>query len=109
MIPPLQIIEYLSSENKKLSQIIKPVIEKYIVSGEYNNKVEDIDKILKTIKNKYSDARLNEIDGLAVEYKDYRFVVRPSNTEPLLRLTLEAKSKSLMEIKRDEILEIIKS
>lgn len=109
MIPPMQILEYISLQNKKLSMIVKPISDKYVISGEINNKVKNVEDILNNLKNKYKDAKINTIDGLAIEYKNYRFVVRSSNTEPLLRLTLEAKSESLMKEKRDEVLDIIRA
>lgn len=109
MIPAMQIIEYLSERNAKLSEIIKPFMEKYFISGEINSEVEDKEEKMRQIKEKYTDANQSELDGIAIEYPDWRFCVRPSNTEPLLRLTLEAKSKALMEEKRDEVLTIIRS
>lgn len=108
-IPALQIIEYLCLNNVKLSDVLKPVMDKYIISGEINSEVKDKDKIISALKEKYKDASISELDGISIEYDDYRFTVRASNTEPLLRLTLEAKSRSRMEEKRDEVLAIIRS
>jgi len=109
MIPPLQVLEYLSLNNKKLSEIIKPVMNEYFISGEINSDVVDKDGKMKEIAKKYSDGKQSALDGIAVEYPDFRFCVRPSNTENLLRLTLEAKSDKLMQEKRDEVLAIIRS
>lgn len=109
MIPPMQILEYLSETGKKLSEIIAPVMNKYFISGEINSDVADKEGKMNEIALKYSDAQISKLDGVAVEYSDWRFCVRPSNTEPLLRLTLEAKTKDLMEVKRDEVLSIIRS
>jgi len=64
---------------------------------------------LKQLKEKYQDGRLNELDGIRIDYSDWWFNVRPSNTEPKLRLNLEAKSQKLMEEKRDEVLAIIRA
>lgn len=109
MIPAMQVIEFLSTNSMKLSEAVKPVMEKYIMSGEINNVVTDKDSKIEEISDKYKDAKQSRLDGISVEYDDFRFCVRPSNTEPLLRLTLEAKSQKLMEEKRDEVLSIIKS
>lgn len=109
MIPPMQVIEFLSVNNIKLSDVIKPILSKYFISGEINSEVEDKEGKMSEIAEKYKDAEVSRLDGVAVEYPDFRFCVRPSNTEPLLRLTLEAKSEKLMEEKRDEVLAIIRS
>lgn len=109
MIPAMQVIEYLSENNVELSEVLKPVMNKYFISGEINSEVKDKESKMKEIAEKYSDAQISTLDGVGIEYPDYRFVVRPSNTEPLLRLTLEAKSKEQMEKKRDEVLAIIRS
>ncbi|KKR53779.1 MAG: Phosphomannomutase [Candidatus Woesebacteria bacterium GW2011_GWD2_40_19] len=85
------------------------LLSKYFISGEINSDVSDKEGKMNEIAQKYSDAEVSRLDGVAVEYPDYRFCVRPSNTESLLRLTLEAKSKELMEQKRDEVLAIIRS
>jgi len=109
MIPPMQVLEYLSETGSKLSEVVAPVLGKYFISGEINSDVEDKEGKMNEIAEKYKDADVSRLDGVAVEYSDYRFCVRPSNTESLLRLTLEAKSKELMEVKRDEVLAIIRS
>lgn len=108
MIPALQILGYLSESGSKLSDVIKNVMNKYYISGEINNEVKDKEGKMNEIAEKYKDAKQSRLDGIAIEYEDWRFCVRPSNTEPLLRLTLEAKSKELMEQKRDEVLALIK-
>ncbi|OGM88873.1 hypothetical protein A2573_00090 [Candidatus Woesebacteria bacterium RIFOXYD1_FULL_43_18] len=109
MIPVMQILEFLTENDVKLSEVIKPVINKYFISGEINTEVTDKEGKMEEIAEKYADGNVSRLDGVAVEYSDFRFVVRPSNTESLLRLTLEAKSKDLMEVKRDEVLAIIRS
>ncbi len=109
MIPVMQILKFLSTTNKKLSQAIKPVMKKYFISGEINSEVEDKEGKIKMIFEKYKDTKRSRLDGIAVEYKDWRFCVRPSNTEPLLRLTLEAKSQDLVEEKTRELLSLIRS
>jgi phosphomannomutase len=109
MIPVMQILEFLTENDVKLSDVIKPVMNKYFISGEVNSEVADKESKMEEIAKKYSDGQISRLDGVAVEYSDYRFVVRPSNTESLLRLTVEAKSKELMEHKRDEVLAIIRT
>lgn len=107
MIPVMQVLEFLSEENVKLSDVVAPIMQKYFISGEINSEVADKEGKMEEIAQKYKDGKQSRLDGVAVEYEDYRFVVRPSNTEPLLRLTVEAKSKELMEAKKEEILKLI--
>ncbi len=107
LIVALKILEELSKSGKTFSEYVKPY-KKYFHSGEINSKVKDIDSKLREIKEKYKDGKQNELDGITVEYPDFWFNVRPSNTEPLLRLNLEAKTKKIMEEKRDEILKLIR-
>lgn len=109
MIPAMQVLGLLSQTGQKLSNLVSPVMNKYFISGEINNEVVDKDLVIKNLAEKYKDGKQDTLDGLTVEYSDFRFNVRPSNTEPLLRLNLEAKSKEVMEVKRDEILAIIRS
>lgn len=109
MLPVMQILEFLSESNIKLSQAAAPVMEKYPISGEINSEVKDQNRKMEEISKKYKDGKQSRLDGISVEYSNYRFTVRPSNTEPLLRLTLEAKTKELMEQKRDEVLALIRS
>lgn len=109
LIPALLILEHLSVTGQKISELAKPYRQKYFISGEINSEVENATKIIETIKNQYADGEQNTIDGLSVEYKDWRFNVRMSNTEPLVRLNVEAKNKELMEAKREELLAIIRS
>lgn len=104
----LKFLEFLSAQNKPLSEVIAPYKE-YFHSGEINTKVPDVKAKIEEIKVKYSDGQQSFLDGITVEYPDYWFNVRPSNTEPLLRLNLEARSKELMEQKRDEVLSVMKS
>ncbi len=109
IIPLLLILEILSEKNTTLSQIVAPFINKYFITGELNFETEKKDEIIEATKEKYSDGKQEFIDGLSVEYSDWRFNLRKSNTEPLLRLNLEALSKDKMEEKRDEIVNFIKS
>ncbi len=98
----------VSASDKPLSELIKP-IQKYFASGEINSKVADAKAVIELIKEKYSDGNLFELDGVSVEYSDWWFNVRMSNTEPLIRLNLEAKTKEKMEAKRDELLAMIRA
>lgn len=109
MIPPVQILEFLSTHDKPFSELIKPAMQKYIISGEINIEVKDVAAKIEEIAAKYIGGTQSRLDGITVEYKDFRFNVRPSNTEPLLRLNLEAKSKELMEQKRNEVLALMKA
>lgn len=109
MIPVMQILEFLNESPVKLSDAVMPVMNKYFISGEINTEVQDKEGKMAEIAEKYKDGQISKLDGVTVEYSDFRFVVRPSNTEALLRLTLEAKTKALMEEKRDEVLAIIRS
>jgi len=108
MIAALQMIELISIKNKPFSDILKPA-EKYFISGEINSEVEDKKAVIKKLEQEFNDGKISHIDGISVDYDDWHFNVRPSNTEPLIRLNLEAKTKEKMEEMRDKILEIIRS
>jgi len=109
MIPFVLMLEILSVKGQSLSELLKPVMEKYFVSGEINSEVNDIPKKIAEIEEKYQDGKIEHIDGLSVEYKDWRFNLRGSNTEPKLRLNVESFDKDIMEEKRDELLALIRS
>jgi len=108
VIVTLKILEELSKSGLTFAKYAKPY-EKYFHSGEINTRVENGASKIEEIKQKYADGKQNDLDGISIEYSDFWFNVRSSNTEPLLRLTVEAKTKELMEQKRDELIEIIKS
>ncbi|TAN57406.1 phosphomannomutase/phosphoglucomutase [Patescibacteria group bacterium] len=108
LIPALLILEILSEENKKFSEILKPLREKYFISGEINSKVNDVKAVLKKIEAIYKAGEIEKIDGISARFADWHFNVRGSNTEPLIRLNLEAKTKEMMEEKRDELLQVIR-
>lgn len=108
LIAAVVLISLMSQKKKKLSELIKP-LNKYFQSGEINSIVKDIKNKLKYIENDYSDGKKLNLDGLSVYYDDWWFNIRPSNTEPLLRLNLEAKTREKMESKRDELLKKIRS
>jgi phosphomannomutase len=104
------LLEYLSQSNQSLDKIIDQMESQYHISGEINNQVASVPDILKKLEEIYG-AQANQvikIDGITCEFDDWRFNVRGSNTEPLIRLNLEANSQQLMEQKRDEVLKIIR-
>jgi phosphomannomutase len=110
-IPALLILELMSKKGKTLHELLEPLREKYFISGEINTKVSGHDVVearLADLRKKYADGNTYEVDGFSAEYPDWHFNVRASNTEPLLRLNLEATTESLMEKKRHEVLEIIR-
>lgn len=110
LLAGLAFLEYVSSLDVPLSTKIKELESKYFLSGEINSIVDNHESVLDRIKEKYSDGELNELDGVAIRYPDWRFVVRTGANPPgILRLTLEAKSKEVMEQKRDEVLGLIRS
>jgi phosphomannomutase len=104
----LNILKLMTEEKKKLSELVTP-LKKYFQSGEINSTVEDKEGKMKEIAAKFKEGKVSWMDGVTVEFEDYWFNVRPSNTEPLLRLNLEANTKKMMEEKRDLVLKIIKS
>ena len=107
VVPFLLLLELISTRGQKLSEILAPYRERFFLTGEINTPVADVALKLREIEQRYADARLSHLDGISVDYDDWHFNVRPSNTEPLLRLNLEARSEELLERKRDEVLELI--
>jgi phosphomannomutase len=109
-IPALLILELLSVEGKKLSELLEQFRSRYFISGEINSEVEDQDGKMTEIEERFADGRVSKLDGISIDYDDWHFNVRPSNTEPLLRLNLESLvSREHMEAKRDEVLGLIRS
>lgn len=108
MIPSLLLLELLSTSGKKLSELLAPIEAKYFVSGEINSTVPDAQAKMQLLAERYSDAKIEHLDGISVSYGDWHFNVRASNTEPLLRLNLEALDQAKMEQKRDEVLALIR-
>jgi phosphomannomutase len=110
IIPALLMLEYVSKQGKPLSEILRPYRERYFITGEINTRVSDVAAKLAELEKHFSaQGKVTHLDGLSVDADDWHFNVRPSNTEPLLRLNLEALSSGLMEEKRGEALEIIRS
>jgi len=108
-IPALLILEELSRSGRRMSKVLAWYRERYFISGEINSKVEDAPAKLELIAEHYSDARQSRLDGVSIDYEDWHFNVRASNTEPLLRLCLESlRSREDMEARRDEVLRLIR-
>src|SRR3954447_1254213 len=109
-IPALLILELLSKTGRTLAELLADLRSKYFISGEINSTVPDPEAKLEEIKAAYADAEITELDGVSIDYDDWHFNVRPSNTEPLLRLNLESLiSQQDMERRRDELLSLIRS
>jgi phosphomannomutase len=108
MIPALLVLEKLGREGRRLSDVLAPLRERYHISGEINSRVDDVERALARITERYRDGHLGRLDGVSVDYDDWHFNVRPSNTEPLLRLNLEAASRADMERRRDDVLAVIR-
>jgi len=111
VVPFLLLLELISRKGRPLSEILAPLRSRYFITGEINTPVPDVALKLQELKERYGGegGRISHLDGISVDFDDWHFNVRPSNTEPLLRLNLEATSQELMEQKRDEVLEVIRS
>jgi phosphomannomutase len=103
----LNLLNLMAESGKPLSELVQG-LRRYHHTGEINSEVTDKDAVLAALRERYADGRLHELDGLKIEYPDWWFNVRPSNTEPLLRLNLEARTEALMAEKRDEVLALIR-
>jgi len=109
-IPALMMLELISREGRSLSELMAEFRSRYFISGEINSEVADQKAKMQEIAERYSDGEITKLDGASVDYPDWHFNVRPSNTEPLLRLNLESLvSREHMEQKRDEVLALIRS
>jgi phosphomannomutase len=111
VVPFLVMLELVSRSGKKLSELLQPYRERFFLTGEINTPVADVPLKLQELKERYSaeGGRVSHLDGISFEFDDWHFNVRPSNTEPLLRLNLEALSERRMVEKRDEVLALIRS
>jgi phosphomannomutase len=110
LVPALLVMEMVCRAGRSLSELLAEFRDRYHISGEINSTVEDVPGALRRLRERYSDGRQTEMDGLSVDFDDWHFNVRPSNTEPLLRLNLEStRSFEDMERRRDEVLEVIRS
>jgi phosphomannomutase len=110
VVPFLMMLELVSKGGKNLSELLRPYRKKYFITGEINTPVADVALKLQELKERYAaEGTVSHLDGVSVDADDWHFNVRPSNTEPLLRLNLEALSQEKMEAKRDEVLDLIRS
>jgi phosphomannomutase len=110
VVPFLLMLELISKRGAKLSEILAPYREQYFLTGELNTRVADVPLKLQELKERFGrEGAVSHLDGISVDFEDWHFNVRPSNTEPLLRLNLEALSRDEMERKRDEVLAVIRS
>jgi phosphomannomutase len=110
VVPFLLMLELISRKSRKLSEILAPFRARYFITGELNTPVGDVALKLQELKERYAaEGTVSHLDGISVDGGDWHFNVRPSNTEPLLRLNLEARSQELMERKRDEVLDLIRT
>jgi phosphomannomutase len=110
-IPALLILELMSRKGQTLHELLAPLREKYFISGEINTKVGDmkvVDQKMDLLSSKYVGGKVYTLDGVSAEFPDWHFNVRASNTEPMLRLNLEATTPEMMERKRDEVLALIR-
>jgi phosphomannomutase len=108
VIPFLLVLELISKRGLPLSELLQAYRERYFLTGEINVPVTDVAVKLQEIKERFgSEGQVSHLDGISIEAEDWHLNVRPSNTEPLLRLNLEARSRELMERRRDEVLEVI--
>ena len=108
MIALMECLEVFSDANKPVSEVIAPIDTRFR-SGEINSEVRDIPAKLEELQERYKDAQIDHLDGVTIQYPDWWMNVRPSNTEPLLRLNVEGDTKELMEKHRDEALALIRS
>jgi phosphomannomutase len=109
MIPFLLVLQLMSEEKKKFSELVNEMIAAYPCSGEINSKIDDPAAKIKEVEEKYSDGKIDKLDGVSVDYDDWRFNLRMSNTEPILRLNVESKGDvKLMKNKTKELLKIIR-
>ncbi len=110
MIPFLLVLQLISEENKPLSELVDEMMRRFPCSGEINTRLENPKLKLEEIKKKYSNGKIDLLDGVSVEFENWRFNVRMSNTEPLLRLNVETRgNKELLKEKTDELLNLIRS
>jgi len=108
-IPALLMLELCARERRPVSALLAPYRERYFISGEINSEVSDPQATIALLAEHYADARQDTLDGISIDYDDWHFNVRPSNTEPLLRLCLESLvSEADMERRRDEVLALIR-
>jgi phosphomannomutase len=109
IVPALLVLEMLSARGCRLSELLAPLEKEYCISGEINSTVDDPAGKIEQLAARYGRGQVSRMDGFSSDFGDWHFNVRASNTEPLLRLNLEARKPQLMASKRDEVLELIRS
>jgi phosphomannomutase len=103
-------LELVSKQGRKLSEILADYRSRYFLTGELNTPVGDVESKLRELEERFGgEGEVSPLDGVSIDAEDWHMTVRPSNTEPLLRLNLEARTPELMERKRDEVLAAIRS
>ena len=111
-VPAVLMLELMSKKGASLHELLRPLAARYFISGEINTRLASMDLVpakIDQLAARYGDARQYMLDGISIEYPDWHCNVRPSNTEPLLRLNLEAKTKETLEAKRDEVVALIRA
>jgi phosphomannomutase len=106
MITLVHVINILSNSQQPVSELVKP-LRRYYASGEINFTVDQKEEMMKELGRKFSQGEADDLDGITIQFKDWWFNCRPSNTEPLLRLNVEAKTKELLEKRLNEIENIL--
>jgi phosphomannomutase len=109
LVPSLILMQMMSERGQTMSQMLSPLESRYFLSGEINSRVDDPAAKIEEVAARYGDGLIERVDGISVSFDDWHFNVRASNTEPLLRLNLEALSQQRMEIQRDELLDVIRT
>jgi phosphomannomutase len=110
VVPFLLMLELVSRSGKKLSELLRPYREHYFITGELNTPVSDVALKLQELKERFGpEGEVSHLDGISIDAEGWHMNVRPSNTEPLLRLNLEARTPELMERKRDEVLAVVRT
>jgi phosphomannomutase len=107
-IPALLMLDLLARKRATLAELLEPLRSTYFISGEINSTVDDVNTVLARLHKRFADGYIGTLDGISVDYPNWHFNVRPSNTEPLVRLNLGADSRALMEEKRDLVLGVIR-
>jgi len=107
-IPALLVLDLMARKKATLAELLEPLRKRYFISGEINSTVDDANAVFDRLQKRYSDGEIGTLDGISVDYPDWHFNVRASNTEPLVRLNLGADDPGLMEQKRDEVLGVIR-
>ena len=107
IIPFLMVLVFLSNKNVKLSSLVQPYREKYFIIDEIKFETTEAESLFQKLKKKYQDGKQSDFDGLTIEYPDWRFNLRASNTEPVVKLNIEASSKKVLDEKKEELIKII--